>query len=79
MKNKRTYFLLSGFIFVAIVAIIATIAVLPDSPSQNNNEFSSPDVPISQSAQDNPNDSITVHGHWTIEVRDSDGALVQYT
>lgn len=87
MKRKRIYALVAGLAAVAAVALMLAYVVLPGgtadvkSPEVASVGIGAPVVaPAVQEVASRPGghvESITVHGHWTIEVLNPDGSLAE--
>lgn len=79
MKRKGIYALASSLIVVVAMILLITLGVFSNSADKDSTELTSdvPSAPLVAYNSDKPQESITVHGHWTIEVRDPDGSLVE--
>lgn len=68
MKKKYIYILFTLALMLAFV-IVPGCSNGTSSPTESSQEISSPDGSFGE--------NIVVHGHWTIEIRDPDGTLVE--
>jgi hypothetical protein len=71
MGRVKIYALAAGFIAVAAVALLLALVVIPGSAAAPDNDLTAA-VPAGSSG------GITVHGHWTMDVLDPDGSLVEH-
>jgi hypothetical protein len=67
--KKKSIFVLFALVLMLALAVIPGCSEGAKSPAASIPEISSPD--------DNLSEGITVHGHWTLEVRNPDGTLVE--
>jgi hypothetical protein len=74
MGRRRLYSLVAGLTIVVTLGLILTFVVVPGISKNANSLVSSPMV---ASAPDSPAEGISVHGHWTIEVKNPDGTLAE--
>lgn len=85
MSKRRVYALVSGLAAVAAVALMLAFVVLPASSggmrgieeSSVGSPVAAPAVQETASRPGGTQEGIAVRGHWTIEVRNPDGSLVE--
>lgn len=85
MSKRRIYALVTGLAAVTAVALMLIFVVLPGGsaarriPEAAPVEIAAPGAVVQETASKpgSPVEGITVHGHWTIEVRNPDGSLVE--
>ena len=85
MSKRRIYALVTGLAAIAVVALMLTFVVLPGgsaavrSPETASVGIVAPEAMVQEVASrpGGPQEGIAVHGHWTIEVRNPDGSLVE--
>ena len=70
MKRKRLYAALAGVVLVTVLALVLVFGVFGGQPGATTGEEAA------LASADGGSEGIQVHGHWTIEVREADGALV---
>jgi hypothetical protein len=71
MRRRRLYSLLIGIPVLAVLGLILAFVVVPGISKY----IKSTAPPIVTSVSDSPVESVSVHGHWTIEVMNPDGTL----
>lgn len=76
MKRKRIYNLL--LILFVVVMLTISLGACDNSTGNNNEteESTTADTEV-DSSSGSPQESIEVHGHWILEVRNPDGSLVE--
>lgn len=73
--RRRVYAVLPSLAAVTIVALMLVfVVVLSDTEGTKSPAASTKEI---ASAAGSPAESIAVHGHWTMEVRNPDGTLVE--
>ncbi len=74
MKRRRLYSLLAGLTAMATLGLILAFVVVPGISKDVKSPAS---TQVVASTPDGPAEGIAVHGHWTLEVRNLDGNLVE--
>jgi hypothetical protein len=74
MRKRRLYSLLAGLTAVATLVLMLDFVVVPSISKDVKSPTSTQMV---ASAPDSPAEGISVHGHWTIEVKNPDGTLAE--
>lgn len=72
----------AGTIRILALAVLLAVSSVPATSQEKKSEQPAPRATTSNPSESNgkaDHDGIKVHGHWTIEVRSKDGALVSHT
>jgi hypothetical protein len=76
MRRSKVYFLLSGLAIMAVLGLLLAFVIVPGI--SNNQDNSSASLQQIASAPGDRGEGVLVHGHWTIEVRNTDGTLAEH-
>jgi hypothetical protein len=77
MNRRKLYIALSGVVLVAVVALTLVFGVFGDQPEgATGSEAVLASAEAGQSSGGGIKEGIQVHGHWIMEVRETDGTLV---
>jgi hypothetical protein len=75
MRKSKVYFLLAGLAAMAVLGLLLAFVIVPGISNNKDNSSASPQQIAS--APGDRSEGVLVHGHWTIEVRNTDGTLAE--